>query len=123
MSESPRLERILDQARGKEKKYYWVEAAKLYERALNMAVKEDFFERGEIQKKIGRSLYRAAFQAESPEEFKECMTASVEAYIEASKLFKRLAEPEKYAKMMFCKGMAAYGNVFCKNSQALFRKI
>jgi hypothetical protein len=46
MSKSPRSDRILDQAKVKEKKYYWAEAAKLYEQALRMVAEKDFW-RGE----------------------------------------------------------------------------
>ena len=42
MSKSQRLEIILAKAKGKEKKYDWLEAAELYEQALGAAGKKGF---------------------------------------------------------------------------------
>jgi tetratricopeptide (TPR) repeat protein len=66
-------------------------------------------ERGETKEKIGFCFCRAAFQAEGPEEFEKRMASSVEAYEEASELFERSEDPKSHAKILFCRGMAAYG--------------
>ena len=54
-----------------EKGYDWMGAKDLYEQALIAVDEGDHFRRGEIQEKIGYSLRRAAFQAESQEEFSD----------------------------------------------------
>jgi len=51
----------------------------------------DFFRRGEIQEKIGYSLRRAAFPAESREEFKERLQQVIEAYEKAHGFYENLA--------------------------------
>ena len=88
MSES-RIEEILGDAASLVKKYDWLGAADLYRRALSAVDEEDYFRRGEIQEKVGYSLRRAAFQAESREEFRERLQRAVKAYEEAHDLYEK----------------------------------
>jgi len=69
MSKNSTSSIIVNQAEEKEKKYFWLQAAESYKQALSMVLKKDFLEKVEILQKMAHCLYRAAFQAESQEEF------------------------------------------------------
>jgi len=108
MSKSQRLKNILDRAKGKEKRYDWLEAAELYGQALSVMVKADFLRKGEIQQRIGYCYYRAAFQAKVRKEFERSMRLSAKAYEDGSTLFDRLKDPKNQARMNFCKALTSY---------------
>ncbi len=76
MSRGQSIQRLLAQAKEKEKKYDWLSAVELHKKALDQVHKQkDFLKAGDCQEGIGYCLYRAAFQAESKEEFRERMRA------------------------------------------------
>jgi len=102
------LESIIDQAEESERKYGWLQAAQLYEQALLAVGKKDFLRKEEIQEKIGYCFHRAAFQADTNEEFKLRMALSVEAYEEASKLFEVVEDPAKQIKTGYAHARALY---------------
>lgn len=89
MSRRESLESVLNQAKEKEKKYDWLEAAEIHKMALQLARKEGYSKMGEIQERIGYCFHRAAFQAETQEEFKKHMDSSVKAYEEGAKFYER----------------------------------
>ena len=103
-----RVEGILSEATGLERKYEWLEASKLYEQALSMVDEEDNFRRGEIQEKIGYCLQRAAFQAESREEFVERLRKAVEAYEAARGLHERVADEVGAGWALRCGAVTRY---------------
>ena len=82
---------VLGEAAALEKEYDWMGAEDLYRQALSAVDEGGCFRRGEIQEKIGYSLRRAAFQAESHEEFREKMMLTVEAYEKAYGFYEILA--------------------------------
>ncbi|MDH5374768.1 MAG: hypothetical protein OEZ21_00890 [Candidatus Bathyarchaeota archaeon] len=101
--------RFLVQAEEKEKTYDWLEAVEFYKKALAYVLKQkDFLKAGDVQERIGHCFYRAAFQAESREEFKEGMQRAVEAYEEAHGLYEKLADEQKIARIFRCDAMPAY---------------
>ena len=108
MSQHEKVEEVLDKARVLEEKYDWVKAKLHYEQALRVARKGDFWRKGEIQERIGYSLYRAAFQAKTRRGFERRMRLSSEAYEKAAKLFEGLEDSERCGKTDFCKARALY---------------
>ena len=98
----------LNEAAVFEGEYRWLKAASLYEEVLKGVAEEDFFRRGEVQEKIGHSLHRAAFQAESLEEFREKMGLAVEAYEKAHDLYERLTDGRGAPWMLRCGAMSRY---------------
>ena len=108
MSQEPSLRTILEQAGEHEKKYNWLEARDRYERARGGVDEKGFVEKGELQEKIGYCLHRAAFQAESREEFKERMGEAIEAYAEAQALYEKSGSDEKSARIDRCGAVAKY---------------
>ena len=103
---SASVEEILGEAAKLEKEYEWLQASEYYEQALSMIDEGDYFRRGEIQEKIGYSLRRAAFQAESPEEFREKMILAVEAYEKAHGFYENLADEQGAPWMLRCRAVS-----------------
>jgi len=108
MSKNERLQRILNEAEGKEKKYDWLEAAELHKQALPLVGRRDFSKKGKIQERAGYCFYRAAFQADTQEEFKSRMGLSVEAYELAAKFFHEGEDPKKQARIDSCGAAVSY---------------
>ncbi len=108
MSRGGKVEETIDKAELLEKKYDWLEAVELYKQALDMAGKDDFSKKGEIQEKIGHCFYRAAFQAESQEEFKERMRQAVGAYEKAHGFYEELTDDQKAAWVFRCDAVAKF---------------
>ena len=108
MSHREKVEEIFGKARALEKKYDWLKATALYEQALHAVGKRDFLRNGEIQERIGYCFYRAAFQAETQQEFKRRMELSVEAYKEAAMLFESSEDSKKLGRINCCRAGASY---------------
>ena len=108
MSEAPNLQADLSDADEKEKGYDWLGAAKSYNKAIRLASEHDSRRIGEIYERLGYAAYRAAFQAESNEEFKQRMRQAVVSYEKAKELFQKLDEPTKTGRMFRCDAMVAY---------------
>jgi tetratricopeptide (TPR) repeat protein len=97
-----------DKAEALGKKHNWVKAVDSYKRTLRLVGRWDFLKRGKIQERIGHCFYRAAFQAETHEEFKRLMELSARAYETGAKLFERLKGSKKRAKINSCRAKAVY---------------
>jgi len=109
MSRREKVEETLCRATEREKAYDWVKAATFYEQASPMVGKKDFLKKGEVQKRIGYCFHRAAFQAETQEEYRRHMQLTVEAYERAAELFRRVEDAKgSSAKIPHCRAMVAY---------------
>jgi KaiC/GvpD/RAD55 family RecA-like ATPase/tetratricopeptide (TPR) repeat protein len=102
-------EPLLDKAKQQEKKYNWLEAADLYEQASSLASK-DLAKAAELRERIGYCFLRAAFQAETNEQFRGRMEQSVKAYEKTAELNHKTEEKDKEAKIFHAKAMIAYVN-------------
>ncbi|MCW4026410.1 MAG: hypothetical protein NWE76_02865, partial [Candidatus Bathyarchaeota archaeon] len=105
---SASVEEVLVEATRLEKEYEWLQASELYGQALGMVDEGDYFRRGEVQEKIGYSLHRAAFQAESREEFLERLGKAVEAYEAARGLYEKVADERGAGWALRCGAVARY---------------
>ena len=108
MSRREKVDEVLGKAGDVEKEYNWVKAIDLYEQALRVVGKNDFLRKGEIRERIGCCLYRAAFQAETEEEFRRRMDLSVEAYKEAAMLFESSEDSKKLGRINCCRAGVSY---------------
>jgi len=107
MSENRELEAFLDQAGQREKEYDWIAAAGFYESSLNVALGFDQLPKaGELYEKIGSCYRRAATQADNTGSFTECMTSAIEAYGNATGLYKEIKGKE--VKAYRCSALAYY---------------
>ena len=75
------LESLLNQAKELEKKYEWIQAAEIYRKASNLALKEtDSSEVPDLIDQIGFCYFRAAFQAQTNTTFRERLNLAIQAY-------------------------------------------
>ncbi|MFX1554962.1 MAG: hypothetical protein ACFFBV_13625 [Promethearchaeota archaeon] len=109
MSKSESIQSLLAQAKEKEKKYEWLDAAELHKKTLSQVLKQkDFLKTGDIQERIGHCLHRAGFQAESQEDFKEIIQLAIEAYEKAYGFYEELGDEQKAARMFRCSAVVKY---------------
>ena len=98
----------LSQAAEHEKRYEWLEAAKLIENALNKVDKEDYFRRAQIQEKAGYALHRAAFQNEQKEEFLDGLRKAADGYSSAEDLYEKRQDGHGQPWVLRCKAFSKY---------------
>ena len=108
MTQREKVEEVLARAGTLEKKYNWLKAMDVYEQALREVGKEDFLKEGKIKERIGYCFYRAAFQAESGEEFKQWMQQAIEAYEKTKGFYEKLADEQKATRIFRCDATIAY---------------
>jgi len=109
VSKSRKYELLVNEGREQEKKYDWVAAIELYEKASTAALKlNDFSKVAKIYEGIGFCYHRTAMQAKNLQEFKNRMLQAINAYSKAVKFFEKVEGPEKPAKICHCKAIAAY---------------
>jgi len=121
MSEPSSAEVFLSQAEEKERKYDWLGAAGFYGKAL--VSETDSLKRGEFQERVGYCFYRAAFQAETRDVFKNRMESAAGAYEKAAELFGNVEGFEKLAKTSHCRAMGAYVNSWLVADLSAKRKL
>jgi tetratricopeptide (TPR) repeat protein len=108
LSEESALEETRHQAERLEKEYEWLKAAESYDKALKLLPEDDFSRKAETLERLGYAFYRAAFQAESNEEFKQRLRQAIEDYEKAKVFYQRLNDPAKTGRIFRCDAMNAY---------------
>jgi tetratricopeptide (TPR) repeat protein len=79
----------LNQAEQFEKEYEWLKAAEAYEKALKLLPEDDFSNKGETYERLGYAFYRAAFQAESNDEFRQRLRQAILSCQQAEEFYSR----------------------------------
>jgi len=102
------MEEILNQAERLEKEYDWFGAVESYEKALNLLSEDDFSRKGDTHERLGYAFYRAAFQAESNDEFRQRLRQAIADYEKAKESYQQLNDPAKTGKVFRCDAMNAY---------------
>jgi hypothetical protein len=102
------VEDILHHAEHLEKEYDWLGATESYEKALKLLAEDDFSRKAETLERLGYALYRAAFQAESNDEFRQRLRKALEDYEKAKEFYQRLNDPAKIGRALRCDAMIAY---------------
>ena len=124
MSENRSLQRVLAQAKEKEKKYDWLRAVESYDEAqTNVLKQKDFLKAGEIQERIGFCFHKAAMQAESQEKFRERIQQGVEAYKKARGFYEGLLNKQKAARRFRCMAVAKYLGYWLTSDPSEKRKL
>ena len=109
MSESQSVQRFLAQAKEKEKKYDWLDAVELHQKALNQVLKQrNFWKAGEIRERMSNCFHRAAMQAADAIEFSKRMRLAVANCEKARALFERVNDPGKIPRILRADAMIAY---------------
>jgi hypothetical protein len=101
------LEETLHQAEQLEKEYEWLKAAESYEKALKLLPEDDFSRKAETLERLGYAVYRAAFQAESNDDFRQTLRKAVLDYEKAKENYQKVNDPNT-GRMLRCDAMNAY---------------
>jgi len=102
------VEDTLHQAEQFEKDYEWLKAAESYDKALKLLPEDDFSRKAEALERLGYAFYRAAFQAESNDEFRQRLRQAIVDYEKAKELYQRLNDQNKTGIVLRCDAMNAY---------------
>jgi tetratricopeptide (TPR) repeat protein len=108
LSEESAVEEILNQAERLEKEYEWLGAAEAYAKALKLLPQDDFSRRGETYEGLGYAFYRAAFQAENNDEFRQRLRQATVDYDKAKESYQKLNDPAKTGRALRCNAMNAF---------------
>ncbi|MFX0010935.1 MAG: nitrilase-related carbon-nitrogen hydrolase, partial [Candidatus Hermodarchaeota archaeon] len=105
-------ETLINKAREEERKYNWIEAADLYEKAVKFYLDENLIEKAANHyKNLGYAHFRGADIVETPEDYLKQLKCAIEAYKESSKFFgqlgKRSTELECEAEIYYINGFLA----------------
>jgi hypothetical protein len=107
LSEALSVKEILHQAEQLEKKYDWVGAADSYNKTLALLSENGFSRKADVTERLGYALYHFAFQAETPEEFRERMHQAALSHEKAAQFYAKTTETEK-GRVPRCEAMIAY---------------
>jgi KaiC/GvpD/RAD55 family RecA-like ATPase len=88
---------LINKGREEEKMYDWIGAVDFYEKAVSL-VSEDL-KVAELRERVGNCFLRAAFQAETKEQFISNMKQAAKAYEQTIKLFQKVEEARKEVKI------------------------
>jgi len=102
------LEEILHQADQLEKEYDWLGASESYQTTLRLLPENDFSRRAEIEEHLGYSFYRAAFQVERNDEFRQRLRQAIAEYEKAKEDYERLNASKMTGMVLRCDAMNAY---------------
>jgi tetratricopeptide (TPR) repeat protein len=116
------VETILTEAKDLERKYDWLGAAQFYEKASASLSEQDFLAKGNISEHKGYALFRAAMQAESPDEFKERMRRCAANYEKAKESYSKIESVKKAWMMLRCDAMIAYASYWLAPNAAEKKK-
>jgi hypothetical protein len=108
LSEGLAVEDTLHQAEQFEKEYEWLKAVDSYEKALKLLAEDDFSRKAETLERLGYAFYRAAFQAENNDEFRQRLGQAIADYEKAKEHYQKLNEPKKMGRVLRCDAMNAY---------------
>lgn len=108
------IEAILKKADGREGKFQWLEAAHLYEKALQTGAQSTPLTT-EIMEKLGYSYVRASRQAEDLKTFRKLSELAVKTYSNAAELVERETSNEIKGRSHQLKAIAEYVNSWLTN--------
>ena len=117
MSWKEKIEGLLRKAKELEKKYEWLEAVTIYEQVLRIA------ERGEFLERIGFCFHRAAMQAKTQKEFRDRMHQAIKVYRNAHRIYEKLADKQKVARMFRCEATINYLKYWLTSDPSEKRKL
>jgi tetratricopeptide (TPR) repeat protein len=95
MSAASSVEEILNNAKEEEKHYEWLKAADHYQKTLTVVNDSDFPRKGEVCESLAYATYKAAFQADNSQEFRERMRKAGIEYEKSSRVYGSESDPRK----------------------------
>ncbi|MEJ2242191.1 MAG: hypothetical protein P8Y18_08625, partial [Candidatus Bathyarchaeota archaeon] len=92
---------LLENAKGLEKNYDWLQAAKIYEKVCDID-KKSILNLAKYHEKMGYCLFRFAFQSEINKQFTQRMLQSANSYSKAGEFFQKISTDNSLAKALRC---------------------
>jgi hypothetical protein len=117
------VEELLNQAERLEKEYGWLGAAESYEKALKLLPEDDFSRKAETYERLGYAFYRAAFQAQNNDEFRQRLRQATADYEKAKELYQSLNERKKTGIVFRCDAMNAYMDYWSTSEASAKKKL
>ena len=102
------LEILLNRAKEQEKLYDWSGAAETYVKALQSVPNQDFFSAAEILERKAYSQYRASFQVNTNEAFREQLKKAATHYDRAKEFYSKAERAKTNAWSARCEAMISY---------------
>ena len=101
MSEIPPHEKYFRLAQEKESAFEWLEAEKNYQLAISAQIEnEEYLKAGENQERAAYCRYRAAYQSETKEEFKNLLESASHSHDKAAEIYEMLESPKREARIL-----------------------
>jgi hypothetical protein len=123
MSEASSVEEILAKAKEEEERYEWLKAADCYRKALTAVAETDSPRKGEISERLAYAVYKAAFQAENSNEFKERTTQAIVRYKEARTVYAESNEVRKAPRISRCDAMITFAGYWLAHEASEKKKL
>ena len=108
--ESPAVASMLGKAAELEAAYDWTQAAEVYRRIATEVPEADSFAAGVLGERLAYARFRAAMQADGPQEFRGRMDAAIEAFRVALTSFEKGGDPTAEARSLRCRAWVAFGS-------------
>ena len=105
--EKVNLEALLNRAKDQEMQYDWSDAEETYVKVLQSVPNEDFFVTAEILERKAYAQYRASFQVDTNEAFRESVKEALEFYAKAKISYEKTSRPDSKARISRCDSMTS----------------
>ena len=116
------LQSLLNKTQELEKRYEWLQAAEIYQKASPIALKNnDLLKVAELDELIGFCYFRAAFQAQNNIEFKDRLKLAIQAYDKESRILNEAKVENKQVRIKKAEAWIIYIRSWLETS-ALKRK-
>jgi len=103
------LTSLLDKAKELEKSYDWMGASELYAKACELCLQTgDSPKAAGLIERVGFCFYRAAFQAQTDDEFRERMKQSIQAYEKEIQILGQTNQADGQVRINQAKALLAY---------------
>jgi len=103
------LESLLDEAQALEKKYEWLQAAEIYEKASGLVLnKKDVLKAVNLNERTGFCYYRAAFQVKTNLDFTKRSKLAIEAYKKEIHILEESTQINKQVQINQAKAIIVY---------------
>jgi len=115
---------LLARAMENEKRYDWIAAVEIHEKALGHSLQQgDLLRAGEVAERIGYCFHRAAMQAKSRDEFAGKMKLAIGSYQRAQGFYETLPVQQKGGSELRSKAVATYLNYWLASNGVEKRKL
>ncbi len=108
MSAASGVNAVLALAKEKEGIFDWLGAAECYEKGISSIPETEFSDLGRLEESLGHAFFKAAMQADCPNEFSERMRRAESSYEKARDAYFKTSGRANHPKVTRCDAMTAY---------------